>query len=78
MEYVYLQIQPKMYTHIYGVLNALNLLQLQVNADCGYPEKNNKLFFLCLFPKDIKSYSWFHIKGTWSVQSFSEDYLSIP
>ena len=23
-------------------------------------------------------YSWFHIKGTWSVQSFNRDYLSIP
>ena len=24
------------------------------------------------------SYSWFHIKGTWSVHSFNGDYLSIP
>ena len=23
-------------------------------------------------------YSWFHIKGTWSVHSFNGDYLSIP
>ena len=24
------------------------------------------------------TYSWFHIKGTWSVHSFKGDYLSIP
>ena len=24
------------------------------------------------------TYSWFHIKGTWSVHSFNGDYLSIP
>ena len=23
-------------------------------------------------------YSWFHIKGTWSVHAFNGDYLSIP
>ena len=26
----------------------------------------------------LLSYSWFHIKGTWSVHSFNADYLSIP
>ena len=27
--------------------------------------------------KDSLSYSWFHIKGTWSVHAFNGDYLSI-
>ena len=27
---------------------------------------------------NIYSYSWFHIKVTWSVHSFNGDYLSIP
>ena len=27
---------------------------------------------------DLRNYSWFHIKGTWSVRSFNVDYLSIP
>ena len=28
--------------------------------------------------KSPLKYSWFHIKGTWSVHSFNEYYLSIP
>ena len=26
----------------------------------------------------FNNYSWFHIEGTWSVNSFNRDYLSIP
>ena len=26
----------------------------------------------------LMTYSWFHIKGSWSVHSFNGDYLSIP
>ena len=30
------------------------------------------------FTRGLFCYSWFHIKGTWSVHSFNGDYLSIP
>ena len=38
------------------------------------------MLFLLLLTYSSKSwtYSWFHIKGTWSVHSFNADYLSIP
>ena len=41
--------------------------------------KWNGLYATNFFYIIIKlSYSWFHIKGTWSVHSFNGDYLSIP
>ena len=40
--------------------------------------KLSNKWLICYKETFYKKYSWFHIKGTFSVHSFNDDYLSIP
>ena len=57
--------------------NSFESLCLFIFSDLMELKLSNK-WLICYKETFYKKYSWFHIKGTFSVHSFNDDYLSIP